>query len=54
MRQKRPELQTRERKTADEKKVDENSSEEKNVIDPLEVLLLITSSYENQTEPIPA
>ena len=36
MRQKRPELQTRERKTADEKKVDENPSEEKK-IDPLEV-----------------
>ena len=36
MRQKRPELQTRERKTADEKKVDENPSEEKK-IDPLAV-----------------
>ena len=34
MRQKRPELQTREQKTADEKKVDENPSEEKKLLIP--------------------
>ena len=39
-----------------EKKIDENPSEENMFLNHwrLQTLFLITSSYENQTEPIPA